>query len=127
MATSAVTGEKASRSGCARKRTAPSEARRHGWPEGRRAGFARRSPPSTRPRRARKKTELLRRSSKSSTRSRYCVAEQQEQTEELIVTFRRGISEDIARAAVKGAGGNVRRRMRTDYPNEVQLLVRASP
>jgi hypothetical protein len=47
--------------------------------------------------------------------------------EELIVTFRRGISEDIARAAVKGAGGSVRRRMRTDYPNEVQLLVRAQP
>lgn len=50
-----------------------------------------------------------------------------EETEELIVTFRRGVSEDIARAAVKGAGGTVRRRMRTDYPNEVQLLVRAQP
>jgi hypothetical protein len=55
------------------------------------------------------------------------MTEQEGQVEELIVTFRRGVSEDIARAAVKGAGGTVRRRMRTDYPNEVQLLVRAQP
>jgi hypothetical protein len=55
------------------------------------------------------------------------MTEQEGQAEELIVTFRRGVSEDIARAAVKGAGGSVRRRMRTDYPNEVQLLVRAQP
>jgi hypothetical protein len=47
-------------------------------------------------------------------------------TNELIVTFKRGISEDIARAAVKAAGGTVRRRMRTDFPQDIVLLVRAS-
>jgi hypothetical protein len=46
-------------------------------------------------------------------------------TNELIVTFKRGISEDIARAAVKAAGGTVRRRMRTDFPQDIVLLVRA--
>ena len=43
---------------------------------------------------------------------------------ELIVKFKHGISEAVARAAVKGAGATVRRRMRTDTPNEVQLLVK---
>ena len=43
---------------------------------------------------------------------------------ELIVTFKRGISEDIARAAVKGAGGSVRRRMRSDNPADLMLLVK---
>ncbi len=45
-------------------------------------------------------------------------------TKELIVTFKRGISEDIARAAVKGAGGSVRRRMRSDNPSDLLLLVK---
>ena len=45
-------------------------------------------------------------------------------TKEFIVKFKLGVSEDIARAAIKGAGATVRRRMRTDFPNEVMLLVR---
>ncbi|MCK6549955.1 hypothetical protein L6R52_29245 [Myxococcota bacterium] len=45
-------------------------------------------------------------------------------TNELIVRFKSGISEDVARAAVARAGATVRRRMRTDFPNEVMLLVR---
>ena len=43
---------------------------------------------------------------------------------ELIVKFKHRISEAVARAAVKGAGASVRRRMRTDTPNEVMLLVK---
>lgn len=46
---------------------------------------------------------------------------------ELMVTFKRGVSEDIARAAIRGAGAAVRRRMRTDFPNEVMLLVKIDP
>ncbi len=45
---------------------------------------------------------------------------------ELIVKFKRGVSEDKARAAVTGAGGSVRRRMRTDDATEVMLLVKVS-
>jgi hypothetical protein len=45
-------------------------------------------------------------------------------TNELIVGFRRGVSEDSARSAVEGAGGKVRRRMRTDHDDEVMLLVK---
>jgi hypothetical protein len=45
-------------------------------------------------------------------------------TNELIVRFKNGISEDVARAAVTRVGGTVRRRMRTDFPKEVMLLVR---
>jgi hypothetical protein len=46
------------------------------------------------------------------------------ETNEIMVRFRVGVSEDIARAAVKSAGGTVRRRMRTDTANEVLLLVK---
>jgi hypothetical protein len=46
---------------------------------------------------------------------------------ELMVRFRMGVSEDIARAAVRSAGATVRRRMRTDFPNEVLLLVKVEP
>lgn len=52
------------------------------------------------------------------------MSENNTETNELIVTFKRGMSEDIARAAVKGAGATVRRRMRTDFPSEVMLLVK---
>ena len=45
-------------------------------------------------------------------------------TGELIVTFRAGVSEDAAKKQVEGAGATVRRRMRTDSPDEVMLLVR---
>src|SRR5262249_34446203 len=82
---------------------------------------------STSPKKARKKTARPSGSLMSCIRSRCFVTDTEGQVEELIITFRRGISEDIARAAVKSAGGNVRRRMRTDYPNEVQLLVRSQP
>ena len=44
---------------------------------------------------------------------------------ELIVKFRRGVTEDGAREAVLQAGGQVRRRMRGDRDDEVTLLVRA--
>lgn len=47
-------------------------------------------------------------------------------TGELIVGFKRGITEDAARAAVEAAGGAVRRRMRTDHEDEVMLLVKAA-
>lgn len=46
------------------------------------------------------------------------------EVKELIVKFKSGITEAVARAAVKGAGASVRRRMRTDTPNEVMLLVK---
>ena len=46
-------------------------------------------------------------------------------TQELIVTFRRGFSEEAARDVVQRAGGQVRRRMRGDREDEVTLLVRA--
>ena len=49
-----------------------------------------------------------------------------QETNELIVTFKRGITEDIARVAVRAAGGTVRRRMRTDFPADVVLLVRTA-
>lgn len=45
-------------------------------------------------------------------------------TNELIVRFKRGVTEDDARARVTRAGGKVRRRMRTDHADEVMLLVR---
>lgn len=47
------------------------------------------------------------------------------ETGELIVGFVKGVDEDAARAAVEAAGGKVRRRMRTDGPDEVMLLVKA--
>lgn len=43
---------------------------------------------------------------------------------ELIVKFRRGVSEDDARTAAEQAGGKVRRRMRSDHDDEVMLLLR---
>lgn len=46
------------------------------------------------------------------------------ETGELIVKFKSGVSEDAARTRVEGAGATVRRRMRTDGPDEVMLLVR---
>lgn len=46
-------------------------------------------------------------------------------SKELIVRFKQGVPENIARAAATSAGATVRRRMRTDFPNEVMLLVRA--
>lgn len=45
-------------------------------------------------------------------------------TAELIVKFRRGVSEDDARNAAERAGGKVRRRMRADHDDEVMLLLR---
>lgn len=46
------------------------------------------------------------------------------EVQELMVKFKRGVSEDAARRTCEGAGGTVRRRMRTDRPDEVMLLVR---
>lgn len=46
------------------------------------------------------------------------------ETGELIIKFKRGVTEDDARSAVTAASGTVRRRMRTDGPDEVMLLVR---
>ncbi len=46
------------------------------------------------------------------------------ETGELIIKFKRGVTEDDARDAATAAGGTVRRRMRTDGPDEVMLLVR---
>jgi hypothetical protein len=43
---------------------------------------------------------------------------------ELIVSFKRGVSEDDARQAVGRAGAEVRRRMRADHADEVMLLVK---
>ena len=43
---------------------------------------------------------------------------------ELIVSFKRGVSEDDARQAVARAGADVRRRMRSDHADEVMLLVK---
>ena len=48
----------------------------------------------------------------------------EEQLSELIVEFHRGVSEDEARAVVLNVGGSIRRRMRSDSPAEVTLLVR---
>lgn len=48
------------------------------------------------------------------------------EVKELIVKFKRGVSEDKARAAITGAGASVRRRMRTDDASEVMLLVKVS-
>lgn len=47
------------------------------------------------------------------------------ETGQLMVEFVAGVDEDTARAAVEAAGGKVRRRMRTDGPGEVMLLVKA--
>ena len=46
------------------------------------------------------------------------------ETGELMVMFRAGVTEDAARAVVAAAGATVRRRMRTDGPDEVLLLVK---
>lgn len=46
------------------------------------------------------------------------------ETGELIVKFKSGVSEDDARNTAAGAGATVRRRMRTDGPDEVMLLLR---
>jgi hypothetical protein len=46
------------------------------------------------------------------------------ETGELMVTFRPGVSEDAARSVAAAAGATVRRRMRTDGPEEVLLLVK---
>ena len=43
---------------------------------------------------------------------------------ELIVKFAPGVSEDDARSAAEGAGAKVRRRMRTDSADEVMLLIK---
>ena len=47
-----------------------------------------------------------------------------ESTQELIVEFKRGVTEDAARGVVGASGGTVRRRMRTDHADQVMLLVR---
>ncbi|MGF1509005.1 MAG: hypothetical protein ACFB9M_05830 [Myxococcota bacterium] len=41
---------------------------------------------------------------------------------EFIVAFKEGTSEGAARAIISRFGGRVRRRMRTDRPEQVQLL-----
>ena len=46
---------------------------------------------------------------------------------ELIVAFQRGTTENQARASVEGCGAQIRRRMRTDHPDQVTLLVRIEP
>ena len=46
------------------------------------------------------------------------------ETGELIVRFKKGVSEDDARAAITKTGASVRRRMRYDTDDEVMLLVR---
>ncbi len=43
---------------------------------------------------------------------------------ELIVEFKRGTPESTARAGILGVGATVRRRMKTDSPDLVTLLVR---
>lgn len=53
------------------------------------------------------------------------MAENEDAPSELIVEFHRGVSEDAARQAISAAGGTVRRKMRTDSPAEVTLLVYA--
>lgn len=45
-------------------------------------------------------------------------------TQELIVRFQKGTSEDDARKIAESAGTKVRRRMRGDSPDEVTLLLR---
>jgi hypothetical protein len=46
------------------------------------------------------------------------------ETNELMVRFRRGVTEDAARKIAEASGGVVRRKMRTDRPDEIMLLVR---
>ncbi len=48
------------------------------------------------------------------------------EVDELIIKFNSGVSEDDAQAAVKAAGATVRRKMRTDEPEEIMLLVRVA-
>ncbi|MBK6688177.1 MAG: hypothetical protein IPG45_27125 [Deltaproteobacteria bacterium] len=43
---------------------------------------------------------------------------------ELMVKFRRGVEESAARQIAEAAGATIRRRMRTDRPDEVMLLLR---
>ncbi|MEL7368094.1 MAG: hypothetical protein AAFN74_04210 [Myxococcota bacterium] len=43
---------------------------------------------------------------------------------ELIIQFRRGVDEASAKSAVSALGGAVRRRMRTDHPDQVMLLAK---
>jgi hypothetical protein len=43
---------------------------------------------------------------------------------EFIIAFHPGISEDVGRSIVTSLGGQTRRRMRSDGPDEVQLLAR---
>lgn len=47
----------------------------------------------------------------------------EDETLELIVEFHRGVTEDAARAAIAQVGATVRRKMRTDSPADVTLLV----
>ncbi len=47
-------------------------------------------------------------------------------TQEIMVGFRAGLSEDAARKVAESFGVKVRRRMRTDSDEEVMLLVRVS-
>ncbi len=46
------------------------------------------------------------------------------ETAELIIQFIRGVDETEAQAVVASFGGSVRRRMRTDHPDQVMLLAR---
>lgn len=45
------------------------------------------------------------------------------ETVELMVKFKRGIPEEDARTMMSAAGGKIRRKMRTDHADEIQLLV----
>ena len=47
-------------------------------------------------------------------------------TGELIILFKNGVSESSAQAVVAALGGSVRRRMRTDDPDQVMLLARVA-
>lgn len=44
--------------------------------------------------------------------------------DELIVEFRRGVSEDDAKRVISHAGAKVRRRMRSDHEDQVMLLIK---
>ena len=46
------------------------------------------------------------------------------ESQELIVRFKKGVSEDDAKKIAEGASAKVRRRMRGDSPDEVTLLLR---
>ena len=47
-------------------------------------------------------------------------------TAELIIQFHRGVDESAATGVVEGLGGTTRRRMRSDHPDQIMLLVKVS-